>query len=82
MPPASLHTFQFYEPACLQVALSNKVPDILQESPSGVSISELGRRTGVDEGKLGRILRLLAAKHVFQEGKSWRKPVRGCICLF
>ncbi|EKM76020.1 hypothetical protein AGABI1DRAFT_131738 [Agaricus bisporus var. burnettii JB137-S8] len=67
IPPASLHAFQFYEPACLQVALSNKVPDILQESPSGVSISELGRRTGVDEGKLGRILRLLAAKHVFQE---------------
>jgi hypothetical protein len=52
------------------VALSNKVPDVLEESPSGVHISELGRRTGVDEEKLGRVLRLLAAKHIFQEGKS------------
>ncbi|KAF7782907.1 hypothetical protein Agabi119p4_2283 [Agaricus bisporus var. burnettii] len=57
----------FYEPACIQVALANKIPDILQESPSGVHISKLERRTGVDAGKLGRVLRLLAAKHVFQE---------------
>ncbi|KAF7782904.1 hypothetical protein Agabi119p4_2280 [Agaricus bisporus var. burnettii] len=58
----------FYEPACIQVALTNKIPDILQESPSsGVHTLELERRTGVDAGKLGRVLRLLAAKHVFQE---------------
>ncbi|XP_006460606.1 hypothetical protein AGABI2DRAFT_117546 [Agaricus bisporus var. bisporus H97] len=59
--------YSFYEPACIQVALTNKIPDILQESRSGVHVSELEKRTGVDAGKLGRVLRLLAAKHVFQE---------------
>ncbi|EKM76021.1 hypothetical protein AGABI1DRAFT_79240 [Agaricus bisporus var. burnettii JB137-S8] len=59
--------FAFYEPACIQVVLTNKIPDILQEYPSGVHISELEKRTGVDAGKLGRVLRLLAAKHLFQE---------------
>lgn len=59
---------QFYEPACLQVVLSNKIPDILQEYPSGAHISELEKRTGISQGKLCRILRFLAAKHVFQEG--------------
>ncbi|KAF9452281.1 S-adenosyl-L-methionine-dependent methyltransferase [Macrolepiota fuliginosa MF-IS2] len=57
----------FFEPACLQVALSNRIPDILQGSSHGVHVSELGRRTGVDQAKLGRVLRLLATKHVFQE---------------
>ncbi|XP_006460604.1 hypothetical protein AGABI2DRAFT_117544 [Agaricus bisporus var. bisporus H97] len=57
----------FYEPACLQVILSNKIPDILQEYPSGAHISELEKRTGISQGKLCRILRFLAAKHVFQE---------------
>ncbi|KAJ3576709.1 hypothetical protein NP233_g252 [Leucocoprinus birnbaumii] len=57
----------FYEPACLQVALSNKIPDILAECPSGAHISELQRQTGVDQNKLGRVLRLLATKHVFRE---------------
>jgi hypothetical protein len=53
------------------VALTNKIPDILHESPSGVHISELEKRTGVDAGKLGRILRLLATKHVFKEGNKF-----------
>lgn len=63
------HILQFFESACLQVALSNKIPDILQERASGVHISELGRQTEIDQGKLGRIMRLLATKHVFREGK-------------
>lgn len=65
-----IHIRQFFEPACLQVVLANKVPDILQENPSGVHISELGKKTGVNAGKLGRVMRLLASKHIFQEGKA------------
>ncbi|KAL9712332.1 hypothetical protein Ac2012v2_003569 [Leucoagaricus gongylophorus] len=57
----------FYESACLQVALSNKIPDILAEHPFGVHILDLEQQTGVDQGKLGRVLRLLATKHVFKE---------------
>ncbi|KXN91143.1 Sterigmatocystin 8-O-methyltransferase [Leucoagaricus sp. SymC.cos] len=57
----------FFEPACLQVALSNRIPDLLHECPNGVHVSDLERQTGVDQAKLARILRLLATKHVFQE---------------
>jgi len=31
-------------------------------------VSEIGKKTGVEEHKAGRILRLLASKHVFREG--------------
>ena len=31
-------------------------------------IAEIAKKTGVDEDKLGRILRLLASTHVFREG--------------
>ena len=31
-------------------------------------INELGAATGIDPGKLGRIMRYLATTHVFQEG--------------
>ncbi|KAG6856202.1 hypothetical protein H0H87_006598 [Tephrocybe sp. NHM501043] len=59
----------FYEPACLHVVLSAKVPDILQREPSdGVHISEIAKTSGIDQGKIGRILRLLASKHCFREG--------------
>ncbi|KAF9544584.1 S-adenosyl-L-methionine-dependent methyltransferase [Agrocybe pediades] len=57
----------FYEPVCLNVAITFKIPDILQEKPSGMHISEIGKRTGIEERKVGRILRLLATKHVFRE---------------
>ena len=33
-------------------------------------VSEIGEKTGLEEGKAGRVLRLLATKHVFQEGSS------------
>ena len=32
-------------------------------------ISEVAKRTGVDEDKLARILRLLASTHIFREGE-------------
>jgi len=56
-----------YEPACLNVAVTYKFPDILQEQPAGMHISELSKKSGVEERKAGRILRLLASKHIFRE---------------
>jgi len=67
----SLYDFaQGYEPACLNVIMTYKFPDILQEKPAGMHISELGKKSGVEERKAGRILRLLASKHIFREGSS------------
>ena len=53
---------------CLNVALTFKIPDVLKEKPNGMHISEIGGKTGLEEHKAGRILRLLATKHVFREG--------------
>ncbi|KAG6896298.1 hypothetical protein C0992_009251 [Termitomyces sp. T32_za158] len=62
---------KFYEPACLRVVVTFKIPDILQEQPSGMDIKELGRKAGVNHEKLGRIMRLLATKHIFREGNKF-----------
>ncbi|KAH8102064.1 S-adenosyl-L-methionine-dependent methyltransferase [Cristinia sonorae] len=57
----------YEESACLQVALDNKIADILLDKPNGVPISTLSAETKIDEDKLSRILRLLATNHVFTE---------------
>ena len=57
-----------FETNCLNVALTFKIPDVLKEKPNGMHISEIGNKTGLEERKAGRILRLLATKHVFREG--------------
>ncbi|KAG6901385.1 hypothetical protein C0995_012649 [Termitomyces sp. Mi166 len=62
------HTIlNFYEPTCLSVVTTFKVPDILQEQPSGMRIEDIGKKAGVNHEKLGRIMRLLATKHIFRE---------------
>ena len=57
-----------YESICLNVALTFKIPDVLKEKPTGMHISEIGKKSGLEERKAGRILRLLATNHVFREG--------------
>jgi len=52
----------------VHAAITLKIPDILLGKPDGMHISEIGKETGVDAEKLGRILRLLASKHIFREG--------------
>jgi hypothetical protein len=59
---------QALEPNCLRLALMFKIPDILQEMPAGMHVTELGTRCGVEPSKLARVLRLLSAKHCFREG--------------
>ncbi|KAH0584812.1 hypothetical protein H2248_008091 [Termitomyces sp. 'cryptogamus'] len=58
---------QFFEPICLNVVITFKIPDILQEHPLGMHIKEIGEKAGVDHQKLGQIMRLLATKHIFRE---------------
>ncbi|KNZ77676.1 Sterigmatocystin 8-O-methyltransferase [Termitomyces sp. J132] len=57
----------FFEPTCLNVVTAFKIPDILQEQPSGMHIKEIGEKAGVNYEKLGRILRLLTTHHIFRE---------------
>ncbi|KAF9563367.1 S-adenosyl-L-methionine-dependent methyltransferase [Agrocybe pediades] len=57
----------YFEAVCINIALKFKIADLLQEKPEGMHISEIGERTGVEELKIGRVLRLLATKHVFRE---------------
>jgi hypothetical protein len=52
------------------VATDSKIADHLLDKPEGLHVDELGRKTGIDPGKLGRVLRLLATKHCFTEGIS------------
>ena len=63
-----------FETNCLNVALTFKIPDLLKEKPTGMHISEIGEKTGLEERKAGRILRLLATNHVFREGSYLYTP--------
>ncbi|KAJ7676259.1 S-adenosyl-L-methionine-dependent methyltransferase [Mycena rosella] len=55
------------ETSCLHVALSFKIPDILQEKPEGMHLTEISKQSGVEQEKLARILRYLASNHCFRE---------------
>ncbi|PPQ70231.1 hypothetical protein CVT24_013089 [Panaeolus cyanescens] len=57
----------FIEPVCINVALTYKIPDLLMKKPEGMHITEIGEKTGLEPSKVGRVLRLLATKHVFRE---------------
>ena len=58
------------EPACMLVVSDAKIADLLLNKPEGVRVEALAEQSGLDAGKLGRILRLLATKHCFKEGIS------------
>ncbi|KAJ2932577.1 hypothetical protein H1R20_g4534, partial [Candolleomyces eurysporus] len=58
---------EVFAPHCLNVATTFKIADILEEQPEGMHIDDIGARSGIDAQKLGRILRLLATRHVFRE---------------
>ncbi|KZT21972.1 S-adenosyl-L-methionine-dependent methyltransferase [Neolentinus lepideus HHB14362 ss-1] len=57
----------FYQPACLEAAFSAGISDILLDHPNGMHITELSKASGIESGKLGRVLRLLATQHCYRE---------------
>ncbi|KAK7691438.1 hypothetical protein QCA50_004837 [Cerrena zonata] len=59
--------FGIFEPACMNVVVTFKIPDLLLDNPKGLHVSELSKLSGCEQGKLARILRLLATKHCFVE---------------
>ncbi|KAF8899314.1 S-adenosyl-L-methionine-dependent methyltransferase [Infundibulicybe gibba] len=64
----------FEEPACLLVAVEAKISDRLLNKPEGVHVKQLAQESGLDTDKLARVLRLLATKHCYTEGRSLVKP--------
>lgn len=54
--------------ACTQIVINKKIPDILLNHSKGLHISDIASETQLEEGKLLRIMRFLAAKHCFREG--------------
>ncbi|THH00242.1 hypothetical protein EW145_g7114 [Phellinidium pouzarii] len=60
-------TLGFEESACLRVASTAGIAGLLLGKPEGVHITELSASSGINADKLGRVLRLLATRHVFQE---------------
>lgn len=61
--------YQHEEPACLLVVTEARIADLLLNKPGGLPASELAALSGLDGGKLTRILRLLATRHCFKEGQ-------------
>ncbi|KAF8954810.1 S-adenosyl-L-methionine-dependent methyltransferase [Flammula alnicola] len=61
--------YGYEEPACMLVVTNAKIADMLLGKPDGLPVDELAKRSGLDVGKLGRILRMLATKHCFEEVK-------------
>jgi len=53
----------------MNVVVNFKIPDLLVDKEMGVHVSELSKLSGCEEGKLGRIMRLLATQHCFREMK-------------
>ncbi|KAG7439317.1 S-adenosyl-L-methionine-dependent methyltransferase [Guyanagaster necrorhizus] len=59
--------FNMFEPACIRAVINFNIADHLLDKPEGVHMTELGKLSGVEPRKLGRIMRLLASNHCFRE---------------
>ena len=60
-----------YEWACVGVVHRAKVADTLEQFPNGLPVDELAKLVGLEKVKLARVLRLLATKGCFTEGKGF-----------
>ena len=60
-----------FEWACVGVVIRAKVADALEQYPNGLHVDELSKLVNLEKGKLARVLRLLATKGCFIEGKDF-----------
>ncbi|KAK2743445.1 hypothetical protein FQN57_004910 [Myotisia sp. PD_48] len=60
---------QYWESRALGIVVAKRIPDILASRSDGVHLREISRRTGLEQGKLGRIMRCLCSSHIFRETK-------------
>ena len=62
---------QVYDHACVRVAIRENITDILVDYPDGIHVDELSRIVKVEPQKLLRVLRLLATRGCYNEGRSY-----------
>ncbi|KAF7303632.1 O-methyltransferase [Mycena indigotica] len=55
----------YHLPSCLRLLEATHIPEILRDGP--LHVRELANKTGVEQGKLAHILRLLATHHILRE---------------
>ncbi|THH16200.1 hypothetical protein EW146_g4400 [Bondarzewia mesenterica] len=55
------------ESACLRIAINAKIADVLYDHHEGLHVREISRETSIEQGKLLKVMRNLAAKHCFRE---------------
>ncbi|KAL2839749.1 S-adenosyl-L-methionine-dependent methyltransferase [Aspergillus pseudoustus] len=58
---------QYWESRALAIAVAKRIPDLVGSSEQGVCLEEIAAKTGIEIGKLGRVLRCLCSAHIFQE---------------
>ncbi|RMZ86788.1 hypothetical protein DV736_g5986, partial [Chaetothyriales sp. CBS 134916] len=64
---------QFFESRALFIAAERSIPDLLEEAgDDGIDIATLSQKTGIEKGKLSRILRCLCSIHIFREIENGR----------
>ena len=56
--------------AASRVAVHGQISDVLKDHPDGLHVSEISSRTGMESGKITRVLRTLATKHIYKEGDA------------
>ncbi|OSX68054.1 hypothetical protein POSPLADRAFT_1043216 [Postia placenta MAD-698-R-SB12] len=62
----------YFAAKCLNIAVQARVADIVAEADPqrGISVEDIGRRTGINGRKLAQLLRCLSTIHIFSEIKD------------
>ncbi|KIW65329.1 hypothetical protein, variant [Phialophora macrospora] len=64
-------SMSYFIARALHIAVEHRIADLLARAgKDGVSGTSLARSTGIEEGKICRIMRALASHHIFQEVKD------------
>ncbi|KAI0064197.1 S-adenosyl-L-methionine-dependent methyltransferase [Artomyces pyxidatus] len=68
-PIATINDYapSMYTSSALGLVIDVDVPDALKDEPAGLHVNAIGAKVDVDPGKLARVLRYLATRHVFRE---------------
>jgi hypothetical protein len=60
---------QVYDYACMRVAVRENITNVLLNYPKGIHVNELSKIISIEPKKLGRLMRLLATRGCYNEGK-------------